>query len=145
MRISISLRCSSQVCSFSIQHHLVTLAQHYLPYLSIRITQQSFELPGVNLEDISHDLCNIQSILHAIVPSSKQLPPELIITMSYYSKSRYQTLCRLGVEQLPSLCADRGYDDMGTSSNGKRDYCESVSPLAGHLPLRTMPVSPWIC
>jgi hypothetical protein len=61
MRISISLRCSSQVCSFSIQHHLVTLAQHYLPYLSIRITQQSFELPGVNLEVISHDLCNYRA------------------------------------------------------------------------------------
>jgi len=52
-----------------------------------------------------------------------------------YSYSRYQTLRRLGVEQLPSLCAEGSYDDMGPSSNG------SISPIAGDLPLRSMPVS----
>lgn len=61
--------------------------------------------------------------------------------MSGYSKSRYQTLCRLGVEQLPSLCADRDFDDMGPSSKGKRAYYERNSPLAGNLPVRSMPVS----
>jgi hypothetical protein len=58
-----------------------------------------------------------------------------------YSKSRYQTLCRLGVEQLPSLCSDRDFDDIDASSKGKHAYHESISPLAGNLPLRTMPVS----
>ena len=64
--------------------------------------------------------------------------------MSGYSKSRYQTLCRLGVEQLPSLCADRDFEDMDPSSKGKRAYYERDSPLAGNLPVRSMPVSNWI-
>jgi hypothetical protein len=59
----------------------------------------------------------------------------------HYSPSRYQTLCRLGVEQLPSLAAEYGHDDVGTSSKGKRAYYGSVSPLGGDLPLRLMPVS----
>jgi hypothetical protein len=61
--------------------------------------------------------------------------------MAHYSNSRYQTLCRLGVEQLPSLCADGAYDDMHTSTKGKRACYEGVSPLAGNLPVRSMPVS----
>lgn len=70
--------------------------------------------------------------------------------MSYtpdrYTPSRYQTLCRLGVEQLPSLCAERGYrNDIGASSRDKREYYESVSPLGGDLPLRSLPVRHEIC
>ncbi|GAB7328202.1 hypothetical protein MBLNU13_g00225t1 [Cladosporium sp. NU13] len=60
--------------------------------------------------------------------------------MSHYSASRLQTLCRLGVEQLPSFCADRDFDDMGPFSSGKRAQYEGVSPLAGTIPVRTMPV-----
>lgn len=59
-----------------------------------------------------------------------------------YNERRYQTLCRLGVEQLPSLCSERSYDDMGPSlKKCKRDYNDIVAPIGGDLPVRSMPVS----
>jgi len=63
----------------------------------------------------------------------------------HYSASRCQTLRRLGVEQLPSLCAERDYHDTGSSSKMKRVEYDDVSPLAGDLPLRSVPVSHFIC
>ncbi|KAM0714886.1 hypothetical protein Q7P37_009351 [Cladosporium fusiforme] len=51
-----------------------------------------------------------------------------------YSTRRYDALCRLGVEQLPSLAIDEhrrsGAEQFGGMSN----------PLQGHLPLRGVPV-----
>jgi hypothetical protein len=58
-----------------------------------------------------------------------------------YSPSRYQTLCRLGVEELPSLVAEHEYDYISPSSKGRCAYYDIVSPLGGDLPLRSMPVS----
>jgi hypothetical protein len=76
-RISISLCCSSQVYSFfpfnTISNSLNTT---YITFRSSIFTiQQSFELSGVNLENIIHDLCNLPSVFHILILWRKQQPP----------------------------------------------------------------------
>jgi hypothetical protein len=132
MRISISSYCSSQVCLFLIlTPSCETFAQYYLAF---RYLIREHHPPSLqSTKCLSH---------HCSSEQTTATTTQLIITMSYYSKSRSQTLRRLGVEQLPSLCADRYYDEMApSSSKGKHAHYEGVSPLAGSLPVRTMPVS----
>lgn len=54
---------------------------------------------------------------------------------------RYNTLSRLGVEQLPHFCTEHGLDDMGNSSSSKHEYAEHINPLNGNPPLHSVPVS----
>jgi len=53
-----------------------------------------------------------------------------------YNARRCETLQRLGIEQLPTL-----YGEHVAYRTNYGDANEMVIPLAGNLPVRTMPVS----
>ena len=137
MRISISSCCSSQVCL--LLHSIPSCHIRSIPLNLIYITK----LRAYRRQLLGHHPSSLQltECLSRHCSTKQITTTELIITMSHYSASRLQTLCRLGVEQLPSLCADRDFDDMGPSSTGKRANYEGIFPLAGNLPVRTIPVS----
>lgn len=89
---------------------------------------------------------NITSYSTQFLPSSNFLRPTRFDstpskpaasthTMAYNAR-RFETLQRLGIEQLPTLYSDR--------INHKSEYSdakEMIYPLRGNLPVRTMPVS----
>lgn len=49
-----------------------------------------------------------------------------------YSMHRYETLRRLGIEQLPAIADIADW----------HQHDDSMHPLRGSIPVRTMPVSP---
>lgn len=55
--------------------------------------------------------------------------------------SRYNTLCRLGVDQLPNFCTEYGLDDMDNASGSNHENAGHIIPFNGNVPLRSAPVS----
>jgi hypothetical protein len=89
-----------------------------------------------NLKHITHYLRKSPENLCALRLSKQPSLARPNITMTY-SYHRHQTLCRLGVEQLPSLCDP----EMPAAMRNKCEYDGRPAPVSGDLPVRSVPVS----
>jgi hypothetical protein len=116
-----------------------TLAQFSFGFPTFQ-HHNTFRSPRLNPEVIAQYLRNSPDDFRVLSlfkqPSLAQ--PNITMTYNYH---RHQILCRLGVEQLPSLCDD----EMGASMKNKCEYDGRPAPVSGDLPVRSVPVSRSTC
>lgn len=79
----------------------------------------------------AHTKCYLPDT-HSVRSDNQQAQPA---TMSY-NRHRYETLRRLGIEQLPAIVTTSEWEDPNQSA----DYHTMLHPFGGDLPVRTMPV-----
>jgi hypothetical protein len=99
-----------------------------------------YRSPRFNPEDIAHYLLDTPDDFRVLRTFKQPSLAHPNITMTY-NYHRHQTLCRLGVEQLPSLCDP----EMPASMRNKCEYDGRPAPVSGDLPVRSVPVSPPVC
>jgi hypothetical protein len=99
-----------------------------------------YRSPRFNPEDTVHYLLDTPDDFRVLRTSRQPSLAHQNIKMTY-NYHRHQTLCRLGVEQLPSLCDP----EMPASMRNKCEYDMRPALVSGDLPVRSVPVSPPVC